>query len=80
MVVRKTRLLRVLVDIGASVDILFRNVVKNLQLKEEDLKPNHATIKGFGQTKIPIVGRIIVPIILGKGIQATTFQVEFIVI
>lgn len=42
-------LARVLVDTGASVDILYWDAFLNLRLQEEDLRPAKTLIKGFIQ-------------------------------
>lgn len=39
IVIRKSKLLRVLVDTRAFIDIMYWDAFKNLLLKEEDLKP-----------------------------------------
>lgn len=77
MVIRKTRLLQVLIDTGASVDILYWDAFKNLHLREEDVSPNFGPIKGFGQNRVLVVGKIKILITMEKGKQATTHQVEF---
>lgn len=57
---------RVLVDTGASVDVIYWGAFKNLKLEEKDLSPNKTQIKGFGQMKIPVVGTITLPVTLGR--------------
>lgn len=47
---------RILIDTGASIDILYWDTFKNMNLKEEDLTICHCPVKGFGQVKIPVVG------------------------
>lgn len=72
LVIKKTSLLKVLFDTKASVDIIYWDAFKNLHLKEEDLKPNYVLIKGFGETRVPIIGKIMILVTLGKDVQATT--------
>lgn len=47
-----SRLARVLVDIGASVNVLYWDAFLNLRLREEDLKSSTKSVKGFSQAKI----------------------------
>lgn len=62
IIIKKTKLLRVLVNTGATIDIIYWDSFKNIHLKEDELKPNYAPIKEFGQTKVPVVGRITIPV------------------
>lgn len=80
IIIQKARVPRVLVDIGASVDILYWDVFINLRLQEGSLKASHAPIKGFGQSRILVARRITLPMTLGKGEQTTTVEVDFTVV
>lgn len=69
-----------LVDTGASVDIIYWDAFKNLGLEESSLEVDNTPIKGFRQMKIPVAGIIILPITLGEGELATTKPVNFTVV
>lgn len=71
---------RVLVDIGASVYILNYDAFKNMFLEEKDLKTRNHPFKGFGQTRIPVVGIISLSLGLGDGEHTTTKIIDFVVV
>lgn len=71
---------RVLVDTGASVDVMYWDAFKNLGLEESNLTPYSTSIKGFGQMRIPVAGTITLPITLGEGKMATTRSITFTVV
>lgn len=62
------------------MDILYWDIYKNLLLQEGSLEASHAPIKGFGQSRTLVAGRIMLPVTLGKGEQTTTIQVDFTVV
>lgn len=63
---------KILIDIEASIDILYWNIFKNMNLKEENLKTSSTPVKGFSQVKISVVGYIAIKVILEEGIFAIT--------
>lgn len=50
---------RILVDTGASIDILYWDTFENMSIKEKDLTVCHCPIKGFRQVKVLVVGNIL---------------------
>lgn len=75
-----SRLARVLVDIGSSVDILYWVAVLNLRLQEEDLPSGITSVKGFSQVEIRVAGVVTLPIMLGDHAKETTINVTFTVV
>lgn len=71
---------RVLVDTGASVDIIYSDAFKNLGLEEKDLSPDNTPIKGFRQMKVPVVGTITLSVTLGQEEYTTTKKINFTVV
>lgn len=67
-------------DTGASIDILYWDTFKNMNLKEEDLEKCLYPIKGFGQVKIPVVGNIPLLVTLREGELSTTKKILFTII
>lgn len=74
------RLHKVLIEIGALVDVLYWNAFINLGLSQADLLPRRAPVRGFGQSEVSVAGIISVPVTLGRHAQATTVNVKFTVV
>lgn len=77
--IRKVKVLRVLVDIGVSVDILYWMLLETLTPRR-GFKDKLRAYKRVGQTKILVAGMTTLLVALGKGEQATTVQVDFTVV
>lgn len=73
-------MVRILLDIGASVDILYWNTFLNLHFGKSDLAPGRVLKRGFRQTEIPVAGTIIIPITLEEHAQTTMVNVKFTVV
>lgn len=74
------RLHRVLVDTGASVDVLYWNVFVDLDLSRADLLPRRAPVRGFRQSEVPVVGIIAISFTLGRHAQEKTVEVSFTIV
>lgn len=73
----RSRFTRVLVDIGAYVDVMYWDAFNNLQLTEGDLFKGALPIHGFRKNDILVVSLIKLPITLGKLHQEMTLDITF---
>ncbi|XP_072064425.1 uncharacterized protein [Arachis hypogaea] len=71
---------RILVDIGADSNILFRNVFDAMGLRESDLKSHQHGVMGLGDNYIKSDGTISLPICLGAGDARRSVMADFVVL
>ncbi|XP_064963280.1 uncharacterized protein LOC135611572 [Musa acuminata AAA Group] len=78
--VANTRVKRVMVDIGSSVDILYLDAFKKLSLTKEDLIPMASALTGFARDSISPLGTTILPVTIGEEPRAKTIMTTFMVV
>ncbi|KAK1357421.1 hypothetical protein POM88_050677 [Heracleum sosnowskyi] len=71
---------RVLVDNGASVDILFHDAFIKMGYIGSQLTPSNMPIYGFNGVESKVEGTIQLPMIIGQGSKTTTQMLNFLVI
>lgn len=70
-----------LVDIGASVDILYWNPFTDLGLSQSDLMPNiYGRVQSICQAEVLVAGTITVTLTVGHRAPTTTVNVKFVVL
>lgn len=77
---QKIRLDRVLVNTGASVDVLYWNAFDQLGFCKADLGPCGSLVTRFVQGEVPVLGTIVLQVTLGSHAKATTIEVKFTVV
>ena len=73
-------MLRVLVDNGSSVDILYYPAFLQMRIDRERLTPTNAPLVGFGGTKVFPLGVITLTVTVGDYPQQITREVTFLVV
>lgn len=71
---------RVLVDSGASSNILYYQCFRDMGLGEEMLRPTSMKLEGFTTHKVMTKGIMVLNVTLGAGLVSRTEQVEFYVV
>ncbi|KAL2231186.1 UNVERIFIED_CONTAM: hypothetical protein Sindi_1713000 [Sesamum indicum] len=71
---------KVLIDSGSSVDIIFTNVLRKMELSELKLKPVQTPLVGFGGSEVVPEGLIDLPVSIGEEPQRKTCIVRFFVV
>ena len=71
---------RVLVDNGSSADILYYPAFQQMNLGQEQLRPVHSPLVGFGGMKVQPVSTISLPVVVGAYPQQVTRNVNFLVV
>ena len=56
---------RVLVDNGSSEDILYYPAFQQMNLGQDQLRPMHSPLVGFGGMKVQPIGTISLPVVVG---------------
>ena len=69
---------RVLVDNGSSADILYYPAFQQMNLGQEQLRPVHSPLVGFGGMKVQPVSTISLPVVVGAYPQQVTRNVNFL--
>ncbi|XP_063949854.1 uncharacterized protein LOC108221222 [Daucus carota subsp. sativus] len=71
---------RVLVDSGASVDILFYNAYEKMGYSDSQLTPSDMPIYSFNNAETKIEGMIQLPVTMGTEPRQTTCMLNFLVV
>ncbi|KAL5764110.1 hypothetical protein ACOSP7_016458 [Xanthoceras sorbifolium] len=71
---------RILIDIGSSVDILYKNVLDRLGLSPVKLQPLQTSLYGFLESITIPLGMITSPITVGEKPEQVTKIVDLIVV
>jgi hypothetical protein len=79
-VIGNSKTKRVLVDNGASVDILFHDAFIKMGYTDSQLTPSNMPIYGFNGVESKVEGTIQLPMTIGQGSQTTTQMLNFVVI
>ncbi|KAK1380430.1 hypothetical protein POM88_027174 [Heracleum sosnowskyi] len=79
-VIGNSKTKRVLVDNGASVDILFHDAFIKMGYTDSQLTPSNMPIYGFNGIESKVEGTIQLPMTIGQGSQTTTQMLNFVVI
>ena len=56
---------RVLIDNGSSADILYYPAFQQMNLGQDQLRPVHSPLVGFGGMKVQPIGTISLPVVVG---------------
>lgn len=80
MVVANYRIKRVLVDTGASTDIMYYSSFLQLGIDEKRLRQVKSNLYGFSGKPIPPKGRIALPVTIGPEGNSITCMVDFLVV
>ncbi|CAL5390113.1 unnamed protein product [Camellia sinensis] len=67
---------KILVDTGSSVNVMYNNLFKMLELKPEDLKPTSYMMCGFNGVPVQPIGEVTLPIY----VDLVTVQILFMVV
>ncbi|CAL5390115.1 unnamed protein product [Camellia sinensis] len=67
---------KILVDTGSSVNVMYNNLFKMLELKLEDLKPTSYVMRGFNGVLVEPMGEVTLPIY----VDPVTVQTLFLVV
>ncbi|XP_063935188.1 uncharacterized protein LOC135147005 [Daucus carota subsp. sativus] len=71
---------RVLVDNGASVDILFHDAYEKMGYADSQLIPSDMPIYGFNNAETKIEGMIQLPVTMGAEPRQATYMLNFLVV
>ncbi|XP_022143643.1 uncharacterized protein LOC111013504 [Momordica charantia] len=71
---------RVLIDVGASTNVLSLSVYSALRWERDQLKPSSTPLVGFAGESVTVEGCSSLPVTLGEGEHQVTSIVEFMVI
>ncbi|KAL0458046.1 UNVERIFIED_CONTAM: Retrovirus-related Pol polyprotein from transposon gypsy [Sesamum latifolium] len=71
---------KVLVDNGSSADIIFRDVLKKMDLDMMQLNPVHTPLVGFGGSEVISLGTIELLVLIGEEPKRQTKVVKFLVV
>ncbi|XP_074374768.1 uncharacterized protein LOC141715188 [Apium graveolens] len=72
--------MRVLVDNGASVDILFHDTFIRMGYNDSQLTPSDAPIYGFNHVECKVEGEIQLPVTIGEELREATQMLNFQVV
>ncbi|KAH9698780.1 protein kinase domain-containing protein [Citrus sinensis] len=75
-----TKLRRILVDTGSSVDILFKSALDDMGIADLKLERSNTSLKGFGGGRLTPMGIIELPIIVGTKPFERTMMLDFVVV
>lgn len=71
---------KVLVDNRSSIDVLFLDVLRKVELEVTTIQPIHTPLVGFGGTKIMPLGTVDFPVSFGTKPRRKTIMVKFLVV
>ncbi|XP_011076537.1 uncharacterized protein LOC105160757 [Sesamum indicum] len=71
---------KVLIDNGSSIDIIFSDVLRKMDLKNVRLKPVRTPLVGFRGSEVVPEGVIELPVFLGEEPKRKTCMVQFLVV
>ncbi|XP_020549795.1 uncharacterized protein LOC105162948 [Sesamum indicum] len=71
---------KVLIDDGSSVDIIFSDVLRKMDLGNVKLRPVRTPLVGFGGSEVVPEGVIELPVSLGEEPRRKTCMVQFLVV
>nr|XP_017221323.1 PREDICTED: uncharacterized protein LOC108198053 [Daucus carota subsp. sativus] len=80
LVIGNSSIKRVLVDNGASVDILFYDAYQKMGYADSQLTPSNMPIYGFNGVESKIEGMIQLPVTMGAEPRQATYMLNFMVI
>ena len=75
-----TKLWRILVDTGSSVDILFKSALDDMGISDLKLEWTNTSLKGFGGGQLTPMGIIELPITVGTKPFERTMMLDFVVV
>lgn len=78
--IKRYRVKRILVDIGASRNILYYRCFKEMGLSDHHLKPSSIVLEGFTTHKIQVKGTVRLKVTLGVGETTRTEEIKFYVV
>ncbi|RRT69106.1 hypothetical protein B296_00026525 [Ensete ventricosum] len=78
--IANTRVRRIMINTGSSVDILYLNAFQKLSITNQDLIPMILTLTGFIRDVITPVGIVTLPMTFGDEPRTKTFMVPFMVV
>ena len=70
----------ILVDIGSSVDILFKSTLNEMGIRDLKLKRTNTSFKGFGGGRLTPIGVVELPITVGSKPFEKTVMLDFVVV
>ncbi|XP_074375108.1 uncharacterized protein LOC141716827 [Apium graveolens] len=79
-IIGNCHVVRVLVDNGASVDILFHDTFIRMGYNDSELTPYDAPIYGFNHVECKIEGAIQLPVTIGEEPREATQMLNFLVV
>ncbi|XP_057452759.1 uncharacterized protein LOC130744604 [Lotus japonicus] len=71
---------RVLLDQGSSADLIYGDAFEKLGLTESDLLPYDGALVGFSGEKVYVRGYVELNTVFGKGKNAESFSIKFLVV
>lgn len=71
---------RIFIDLGSSVNILFKKTLDELGLRQLQLEPFHTPIYGFGNDQVAPLERIKLPIMISTSLCIKTQMIDFLVV
>ncbi|GAU19014.1 hypothetical protein TSUD_193520 [Trifolium subterraneum] len=71
---------RVLIDSGSSIDIMYWEAFKAMQLAGEQLQPYNGTLVGFGGEQVEVMGHVTLLTTFGEKENAKTIKVRYLVV
>ena len=71
---------RILVDIGSSVDVLFKSTLEEMGIADLKLDYTNTSLKGFGGGKLVPLGVVELPITIGSSPTERTMILDFVVV
>ncbi|XP_010490387.1 PREDICTED: uncharacterized protein LOC104768159 [Camelina sativa] len=75
LLISESEVTKILIDTGSSVNVIFRNVLAQMEIGESDVKPECHSLTGFDGDHIMSVGTIDLPIFMGSMIRYFRFAV-----
>ncbi|XP_064983554.1 uncharacterized protein LOC135624013 [Musa acuminata AAA Group] len=78
--IANARVKRVMVNTGSSVDILYLDAFKKLDLPTEDLIPMSSALTGFTGDSISLLGTTTLPVTIGEEPRTKTIMTTFMVV
>ncbi|XP_019157170.1 PREDICTED: uncharacterized protein LOC109153761 [Ipomoea nil] len=80
MMVNGVCVMRVLVDTGSSVNVMYHDVFVKLGLSEDQLRPVRTPLAGFTGDTIEIEGSIVLPVEIGSPPHVRKVDMQFLVV
>ncbi|CAL1396745.1 unnamed protein product [Linum trigynum] len=71
---------RLLIDGGSAADILFKSTVDQMDIDPRLIKPAYGNLVGFSGTRVPVIGVVTLPVVLGDQEPRVSKQVEFTIV